>query len=348
MQQPAARRRRQALRETLQRIVGLVREVRADALLCGGDLYEQERFSPDTAEFLRAVFAGLDPTPVFIAPGNHDWYGPDSLYHRTTWSPNVRIFRNDRLEAATLTDGLTLWGAAHRAPANTGGFLDGFAVDRGGVHLALFHGSERGWLEAQGAGKLPHAPFGSHQIQKAGLHFALLGHYHRPFDGACYSYPGNPDPLSFGEDGERGAVVATVEPSGTVGIERRTVAVTDAHDLMVDLTGCTNQQDVRDLVATAAAGLAGFARITLTGELAREIDLRPADLSTAVPAFEGVQVRTHGLRIGYDVASIKDEPTVRGQFVRDVMAADLSEDERRRVLITGLRALEGRSDLEVL
>ena len=44
----AARQRRQALRDTLVRIVDLTREVNADTLFCGGDLYEHDYFSPDT------------------------------------------------------------------------------------------------------------------------------------------------------------------------------------------------------------------------------------------------------------------------------------------------------------
>jgi hypothetical protein len=39
------------------------------------------------------------------------------------------------------------------------------------------------------------------------------------------------------------------------------------------------------------------------------------------------------------------EQTVRGQFVRDVRAdPTLTDDQRRRVLVTGLRALDGRTD----
>src|SRR4051812_41046649 len=41
--QLAARRRRQALRDTLRNIVTLTRETKADALVCAGDLYEQAR-----------------------------------------------------------------------------------------------------------------------------------------------------------------------------------------------------------------------------------------------------------------------------------------------------------------
>ena len=40
------------------------------------------------------------------------------------------------------------------------------------------------------------------------------------------------------------------------------------------------------------------------------------------------------------------ETTVRGQFARSVSGIE-DPDLRRRVLLTGLRALEGRRDLEV-
>src|SRR5512139_545803 len=71
-----ARDRRRALRECLRAIVALATSTKVDALLCGGDLYEHDRFSPDTVRFLRDSFAAVAPMPVFLAPGNHDWFGP--------------------------------------------------------------------------------------------------------------------------------------------------------------------------------------------------------------------------------------------------------------------------------
>src|SRR6266511_4040881 len=85
MERRAARRRRQALRDTLLRIIDLAIAERADALLCGGDLYEQDRFTPDTGEFLFGAFERLHPMPVLLAPGNHDWWGGESLYRRVGW-----------------------------------------------------------------------------------------------------------------------------------------------------------------------------------------------------------------------------------------------------------------------
>lgn len=346
--QQAARKRRQGLRDTLLRIVALVEETGAEALLCGGDLYEQDRFSPDTAEFLRSTLDRLCPVRVFIAPGNHDWYGHESLYQQVEWSPNVHVFTESRLEPVTIVDGLTLWGAAHRAPVTTDRFLDGFTVDRDGVNVALFHGSEEGWLTAQESGKVPHAPFTAEQIERACLDHAFLGHYHCPKDARRHTYPGNPHPLRFGEDGQRGAVIVSIAADGSVERERRTVANSDVHDIDLDVAGCTSQQDVRRLLAERLAGRIGVARVTLRGELGAEVDLRPRDLSDAAPWLDGLQVQVRQLYHAYDFQAISEEPTIRGQFVLDVMAdSALSEEERRKVLVTGLRALDGRDDLEV-
>lgn len=340
------RARRTALREALARICRLAVSQQVDALCCAGDLYEQERFTPDTAAFLREAFAQVHPLPVFIAPGNHDWLGPASLYRQVDWTDNVRVFSTDRLEPETLRDGFTLWGAAHRAPANTPGFLDGFQVDRGGVHVALFHGSEQGELQFQGEGKKPHAPFRASQIGAAGLHHALVGHFHAPRDAPEHTYPGNPEPLSFGETGPRGAVLVTVASDGTVSRQRHRVAASQVADVAVDLTGTSHAGEVRERVATRIAGLTGTVRVTLEGEIGPEVDLTTDDLGEPPPGLVMV-ARLGRITVGYDFDALAQERTVRGQFVRDVReAASLTEDQRAKVLVTGLRALDGRADLE--
>jgi len=343
-----AQARRRALRRCLVRICELAVAQRCDALCCAGDLFEQDRFTPDTAAFLRDTFAQIHPLPVYLAPGNHDWLGPASLYRQVEWTDNVHLFESSALEPVTLADGFTLWGAAHRAPANTPGFLDGFAVDRGGVHIALFHGSEQGELAFQESGKVPHAPFRAAQIPAAGLHHALVGHFHTPRDAAAHTYPGNPEPLAFGETGERAAVVVDVDGSGAVARRRHRVAGTEVHDVTVGLDGVAHASQVRDRVAAALAGLTGTARVTLAGEIAPDVDLDVADLHEVAPHLDAVVTRLGRVNVAYDLDVLASEPTVRGQFVRDVLSADLDEEERQRVLLVGLRALEGQSALDPL
>ena len=346
----AARRRRQALRDTLDAIVELAAAEGADALCCAGDLYEHDRVTPDTAEFLRAAFARLAPMPVLLAPGNHDWLGPASVYARTAWSPNVHLFGGASLEPLELADGFTVWGAAHQVPANTPGFLDGgFRVDRGGVNVALFHGSLRSGLAFQEDGKQPHAPFDAEQITAAGLHHALVGHFHTVTDDPRYTYPGNPDPLSFGETGVRGAVVVDVAADGSVARTRHQVARTRLHDVAADVGGCASGHEIRERVAAGVAALEGTVRVTLSGEVAPSTQVDLSDLADVGSHLDLLVPRLGRVTVGYDIAALATQTgTVRGRFVRDVLdAPDLDDDTRQRVLVTGLRALDGRTDLEV-
>lgn len=346
-QRAVARRRRQALRDTLHRIISLADEVNAAALLCAGDLYEHERSTPDTAAFLRETL-GAAGRPVYVAPGNHDWFGPRSLYAQVAWPSEVTVFTEAALTPVALAHGLTLWGAAHRAPANTAGFLEGFTVDRDGVNIALFHGSEPAGLAREAEGKRPHAPFDAEQIPASGLDHALLGHHHRPRAAPHHTYPGNPDPLTFGEDGVRGAVVVDVGDDGAVRREWHRVNVSEVHDLVVDVSGCTHRDAIRERIVEGLAGRRGTARLTLMGELEPGVELDLESLCDVEHGLDEVVLRTGALSVGYDVDAVAAEQTVRGRFVREVRAApDLEDEERRRVLLTGLRALEAREDLEI-
>jgi DNA repair protein SbcD/Mre11 len=343
-----ARRRRQALRDALAHGIRLAIDQRVDVICCGGDLFEHDRVSPDTAQFLRVLFEGAQPIPIFIAPGNHDWLGPESLYRRVRWSSNVQVFQERRLLPVTIADGLTLWGAAHLAPAGTPDLLDGFKVDRGGVHIALFHGSEQGAFQTEEQGKQPHAPFRASEIEASGLNFALLGHYHAPRDEKRFTYPGNPEPLTFGETGQRGVVIATISDGGLVTTERHSVAVSDAFDVQIPVDGCTSKQEIRSRVTGALENRRGYARVTLTGEMAPDIDLQAADFEDVASNLDSPPIlRFESVTVAYNFELIGQEPTIRGQFVRDVEASDLLPEERQRVIITGLRALDDRADLEV-
>lgn len=112
-----AKARREGLRSTLKYALEMARARQVDAVTIGGDLYEAENISADTAQFLRQQFAAMAPLPIIIAPGNHDPYTHNSPYAYVSWSPNVEIFRAPTLTPLTLAGDLQLWGAAHDSPS---------------------------------------------------------------------------------------------------------------------------------------------------------------------------------------------------------------------------------------
>ena len=348
-----AKLRRADLRRTLQRIVGLANELKVDVLMCAGDLYEHERFTPDTVKLLERVFAEIAPIPVLISPGNHDWYGPSSIYAKASWSPNVHVFGSPALSPWDGLDGVRVWGFAHLKPSGTGDPFDGFSTDGNAMHIGLLHGSEMSrwsWAAMEDPKKQQHAPFSADQIAPAGLSHCVVGHYHKRIEGDRHTYGGAPAALSFGEPGDGGAVQIDFDADG--GPPKRAwhkVSRLEVHgDLELDVSGCGDVAEIEQKLQDLVAPLAGIARVTLFGDLVPTVDLNLESLRQQSAPLHHLSVRVGDVRLGYDLDAIAEESTVRGEFVRSVRAdGGLEEEERRRVIVTGLRALDGRGDLEV-
>lgn len=349
-----ARRQRQRLRDAVTWAFEQARDEGAAAVLIGGDLFEHELVSRDTVDFLRRTFerSGL---PVFAAPGNHDYADTDSPYRRSDWPGNVHIFSETHLTAATLADGVTIWGAAHRKPVDTPGFFeDGFHVDSAkgnspdagnGVHIAVFHGEER---LAAFQGQHRHAPFEGDQIAAAGFDHAVVGHSHTPADRPHWTRLGSLEQLRF--NSAYGSVVVLEVENGLVARRRLEPRPPALHSLTVDLTEVENADGARKRVQETLRGLAGAANVRLIGE-PDNLHLHADDFGAATfeppEGIDQVLADTSGLTSPYDLEQIEEEPTVRGMFVRNVREADLGRETERIVLLAGLRALDER-DIGVL
>ena len=134
----AAERRREQ-RELPGRLAEAVRTWGAELVLLSGDLFDAKPY-PETVEAVKAALAEM-AVPVFLTPGNHDFYGPDSPY-AGDWPGNVHIFRTSRMESVPLPElGITVHGAAFLAPTQEEGLLRGFtAPEDGTVHIGVLHG----------------------------------------------------------------------------------------------------------------------------------------------------------------------------------------------------------------
>ncbi len=331
-------RRRQAIRSALGRIARLAAELRVDALTIGGDLYEDGRAGADTAAFLGDVLGGV-PCPVLIAPGNHDPYLPTSLYARHPWPGNVHIFRSREFEAVAVGD-MRVCGVAHLQPKGTPNPLAGYRVPDGPPAVALMHGSEVGALQFEGAAKVDHAPFQEAEVAAAGFAFALCGHYHMPRATPWLCYPGNPEPLTFGETGERGAMLVdftTTPPTVT----RHRVATVSVADAEVDISACSHREAVIEAIRAAVPARADrCVRVRVVGDLQPTVAPAPQAVLEAVRSAERCCVIEWDLRLADDLDALAAAPDIRGEFVRILLARpDQGSPLVREALQAGLRAL---------
>ncbi len=344
-----ARECRMRLRQTFLRMIDLAIERQADVVTIGGDLFEHDRVSKDTINFVMENLQHLAPKPVLIAPGNHDYYSPASPYARLKWPGNVFIFRDSAIKPFFVNSDFAVWGMAHCSPSERKNPLEAFTrTEAAKTNILLMHGSEVGnFVENRAA----HAPFRLDDIENAGFTFALLGHYHGmrmlDEDEPLAAYPGSPQPLSFGEDGRHGAIFLNIVDQF---VECEFIPTATQAFLTVSLSPSSEATDAHTLAEETllAAGRraqdANFLRLQLSGIQQSDAHLDKEYLKEYLLQYFEHVVIVDRMRSQIDVDIISQEQTVRGAFTRELqrvlMDADEDQEIVRMALKYGLDAFE--------
>ena len=349
--------RRRELREIPARLAKLAGEEDVDLVLLPGDLFDGGRVYPET---VRALARALEEmaVPVFIAPGNHDYFHAKSPYAAALWPDNVHIFTQPDLQVVELPQlNCAVHGCAFTAPHREDDPLQGFtAPDDGWLHLLCVHGE----VGVSGS----YAPIDPKSLENSGAAYAALGHIHAAGSGRAgktlWAYPGCPEGRGFDELGPKGALLVSFhEPAqlsvtspdgpamapvelGTVPAAAKFVPV------------CRRQYRVQSVEASAFTDSlpqgesSDLVRFLLTGESRFAPDLA-ALAAQAAPHFFHVELRDQ-TTLPQDLWARAGEDSLTGLFLREMRSRLDSgpESEREKLLLAarfGLAALEGGEDI---
>lgn len=199
--------RRQQQRELLTALPRLCKREHCRLVLLAGDLFDTKQIYRDTIELLRQALEACQ-VPVFIAPGNHDPFEPDSPYQKYAWPAQVHIFQTPIIQTVEFDD-CTVSGAAfcHGAIPSMQGFR---APSDTRTHLMVLHGETAG----------VYATATMEEIGVSGLSYLAMGHIHkrsahRTDSGVTYAWPGCLMGRGFDEIGEKGVYLVQTMPQNT-------------------------------------------------------------------------------------------------------------------------------------
>ncbi len=247
---------RAQLRKIPERIAALCRREDCRMLLLSGDLFD----GAYTRDSFQAVYEALSSLgiPVFIAPGNHDFCHPASVYTAEHWPENVTIFTHPAMESRYLPElDCTVYGAGYTA-MDCPALLDGFRAEGAGRwQLGVLHGDAT-------APSSPYCPVSAPQVRDSGLDYLALGHIHKAGSfrsgGSLCAWPGCPMGHGYDEPGIKGVILVTLEEQA----QARFLPLDTPrfYDETVDV-GEDALQALSSLLP--AAETADFCRVTLTG-----------------------------------------------------------------------------------
>ncbi len=335
-----ARQRRSEQRQLLDALADAAIERGADLVLLSGDLLDSAQTYRETAQTLAAALARI-PAPVAIAPGNHDFYTPSSLYAADFWPKNVTIFRDSAPQRIALPD-LELYGCAFTGQFRDDSPLSSFRTapsDKPSVMVC--HG------DVEGTGR--YGSISRQEIAGSGLTYLALGHVHacsglRREGGTYWAYPGCAEGRGFDELGDKGALWVTIADDRAVTADFLPLCRRRYEILECDLTGKDPAQAVAQALSQGRAD--DVCRLILTGE-APALDLSGL-LAAARPYRWALTARDH-TRVPQDLWAREGEDSLTGLFLREMRRRiDAAQGTERATLEKavryGLAALENGED----
>lgn len=198
----------------LKKLIKIIKEEKANALIISGDLFDKEWSAISSLrENLRELFSEIPETEIFILPGNHDESSPyrDEFYYGS----NVNIIKNRPFEIRKLGD-IDIYffpfyerGSSQEMVKVVNSNPSNSKFKIGVVHGTFMDDKEiRDHLLFQNEG---YYPVFSSDIEKMNLDYLALGHFHYTrlwkVGNTWCGYPGSIEILSFKEPVERKVIM---------------------------------------------------------------------------------------------------------------------------------------------
>lgn len=243
------------------KIADICRRECCDLVLLAGDIFD----GTPSAESVDTVKKALKEcgVPVFISPGNHDFYAPGSSWQVENWPDNVHIF-TDNMGSVTVPElDCRVYGAGYHS-MDCEPLLEGFRAEAAEKYqIAVLHGDPV-------TSRSPYCAITAGQVRDSGLQYLALGHIHKAgkfrSGSTLCAWPGCPMGRGWDEAGQKGVCLVTCEEETVV--QFVPLDVPRFYDLEADVS--ENVEAVLDRLLPAAESW-DFFRITLTGQT--EVDM---------------------------------------------------------------------------
>ena len=329
-----ARERNREILATFSRMVSYAQEQAVQAVLIAGDLFDSGRTRSSTVSYVLDIIAQAKDIDFLYLRGNHDEDG--GLRSGAALPENLKCFTDSwttyRYGSLTIT-GAELTGENHTA------IYDSLSLDPADTNIVVLHGQE----STQPGPDLVCLP----RLRDRHIHYLALGHLHSYREDALdrsgtYCYSGCLEGRGFDECGEKGFVLLEVEGKR---IRRSFVPFgkRQLHSIPVDITG---QETIPQLSAAIRAATAHIPRedlvkIILTGTYTTQTHKDLDFLRQALAhSFYFLRIKDEST-LYLEPAGYEHDVSLKGEFIRTVMASHLTEEEKEQIICAGLLALRG-------
>ena len=332
-----ARERRLEVLRTFTEMVEQASAEHVDAILLCGDVFDAKTISARARNCVLDAILQHPGIIFYYLQGNHDQNS--FLADLEEMPENLRTFGSDW---TSWEQGDVVITGAEISDETVDGLLERLILDEGRINIVMLHG-----MVSEYEARKQKEGFSLKTLRNRNIDYLALGHIHsfrkeELDERGVWCYCGCLEGRGFDECGEKGYVLLDVK-DGKVSSTFVPFAQRTLHEVPVDISGLYTQEEIRRAAEEATAGIDAqdMVKIVLRGEVPPEAEKDASWIRKWLEhAFYFLKVKDE-TRLAIDPEDYRCDISLKGEFVRLVLASRLSKEEKEQVLRLGIRALAG-------
>lgn len=349
----ASEKRKIEVLKSLEKLCDFSNKDNIDIVLIAGDFIEASTITSSYIKEIKSILSKFQAR-IFLVAGNHDYISLGSPYLDEDWPDNMHIFKSEEIEKVYIPSLNTcIYGASFTSTYQREGFLtQEIEVDESMINIGIFHG------DALYQEDYLYNPIRKEEIEKSNFDYIALGHIHKKSGiltsgKVDYAYPGSSVSITFGEEGQREAIIANIGKE-TKNYNFHKIEIGQFVNDSIEISDIESERELSEkiiiyLEEKYSKPFENYYNIILTGYIEENSFLDLTLLKSMLNDFSYVNI-VDKTKIKLDFEVLKTENSLRGVFINNIleeqkdvqMREDADEiDILQEALDITLKAFEG-------
>ncbi|MGM9969631.1 MAG: exonuclease SbcCD subunit D [Anaeroplasma sp.] len=322
-----AKERKRELLLNFERLVSYANTNNIEAIIIAGDLFDKPRVSIKTKDYVMDIIESNRNIDFIYLSGNHD---EDVFFNFLEQKPDNLLIFDSKWKTINYKD-VDITGIS-KTFTKSDTMYDLLNLDKNRLNIVVMHGDIESEINLT-------------SLKHKNIDYLALGHIHKYQKGelderGTYVYSGCLEGRGFDEIGPKGFVLLETSikkiKSQFIPFSKR-----ELREINVDISDSENWSEIRRKINIKLNSVpkTDMVKIKLTGyydlRLIKQIELLTESLNEQF-YFAKVDDRSK-LRI--NPMDYENDISLKGEFIRNVLASGLSDEEKNQVIEYGIKAL---------
>lgn len=335
-----AKERRSEILITYQNMVKYAVENEIKIIIIAGDMFDRKDITKKTRNIVLDTILSNPQIDFIYLKGNHDEISFVSEIEQIP--SNLKMFNSDMW--TTYRYGNVTISGIEFGKKEEYEIYSSLILNKNDINIVTMHGQESKYFQKDKVETI-----NLQALKNKNIDYLALGHIHtfkqeKLDNRGIYCYSGCLEGRGFDECGEKGFVLLDIdEENKKINSKLIPIAIRHLYTIEVDITGTITTLDVEAKIDENINNIANdeLIKIVLKGKVEIESE---RDISYLEKKYNNKYYFAKiydETTLNIDYMTYKYDASLKGEFIRLVLSQNLSEDETKKIITTGIKALSG-------